>query len=91
MRPNFWRDDRTPIGTFRETALPFRTMGRQEPTTGLLCAECGNDSVIQIELTLPDGSEVIFCSCHRCESKWWDRDGDHLELDALIDLSDREA
>jgi len=61
-------------------------MGRQEPATGLRCAECGNDSVIQIELTLPDGSEVIFCSCHRCESKWWDRDGEHLELDALLDV-----
>jgi len=61
-------------------------MGRQEPSSGLRCAECGNDSVIQIELTLPDGSQVIFCSCHRCESKWWDRDGEHLELGALLDV-----
>ena len=82
---------RSPIGAFRVSALLFRTMGRQEPTTGLRCEECGNDSVIQIELTLPDGSEVIFCSCHRCESKWWDRDGEQLELDALIDLNRREA
>lgn len=47
--------------------------------------------MIEIELKLPDGSEVVFCSCHRCESKWWDRDGEHLELDALVDVARREA
>ena len=57
---------------------------------GLSCSTCGQNSVIQIELTLPDGSEVIFCSCHRCESKWWDRDGVQLDLDALIDVARRE-
>ncbi len=45
---------------------------------GLICNTCGQSSVIEIELTLPDGSEVVFCWCHRCESKWWDRDGEVL-------------
>ncbi|MGB9357613.1 MAG: hypothetical protein WCC01_03555 [Acidimicrobiia bacterium] len=58
---------------------------------GLSCNTCGQNSVIQIELTLPDGSEVVFCSCHRCESKWWDRDGVRLDLDALIDVARRES
>ena len=58
---------------------------------GLTCNTCGQNSVIEIELTLPDGSEVIFCSCHRCESKWWDRDGEVLDLDALIDVARREV
>jgi len=58
---------------------------------GLICNTCGQSSVIEIELTLPDGSEVVFCSCHRCESKWWDRDGEVLDLDALIDVARREA
>ena len=58
---------------------------------GLICNTCGHNSVIEIELTLPDGSEVVFCSCHRCESKWWDRDGEVLDLDALIDVARREA
>ena len=57
----------------------------------LSCNTCGRNSVIQIELTLPDGSEVVFCSCHRCESKWWDRDGEVLDLDALIDVARREV
>ena len=58
---------------------------------GLTSNTCGQNSVIQLELTLPDGSEVVFCSCHRCESKWWDRDGEVLDLDALIDVARREA
>jgi Zn-finger nucleic acid-binding protein len=58
---------------------------------GLTCNTCGQSSVIEIELTLPDGSEVVFCSCHRCESKWWDRDGEVLDLDALIDVARREV
>ena len=58
---------------------------------GLTCNTCGRNSVIQIELTLPDGSEVVFCSCHRCESKWWDRDGEVLDLDALIDVARLEV
>lgn len=57
---------------------------------GLTCSTCGQSSVIQIELTLPDGSEVVFCSCHRCESKWWDREGERLDLDSLIDVARRE-
>jgi len=61
-------------------------MGRKMTTSGLLCAACGQDSVIQIELSLPDGTQVQFCSCHRCEAKWWDRDGEQLALDAVLDL-----
>jgi Zn-finger nucleic acid-binding protein len=43
--------------------------------------------VIQIELTLPDGTQVVFCSCHRCETRWWDRNGEQLELDAVLEMA----
>jgi Zn-finger nucleic acid-binding protein len=45
--------------------------------------------VIQIELTLPDGTEVDFCSCHRCESRWWNQDGEALELDTVLEMARR--
>ena len=62
---------------------------RRKPTTGgLRCTTCGQATVIMIELRLPDGTEVEFCSCHRCESRWWNRDGENLELDAVLDLSE---
>lgn len=64
-------------------------MGRDITSDTLVCAACGADSVIQIELTLADGTEVSFFSCHRCESRWWNRDGEDLGLDAVLDLARR--
>lgn len=51
-----------------------------------MCTSCGEDSVITIEMTLPDGSEVVFNSCHVCENKWWDREGEAIPVDGIIDL-----
>ena len=59
---------------------------RKAQAEGLACMSCGQSSVIQIEMTLPDGSEVIFNSCHVCEAKWWDREGESIEVDGIIDL-----
>lgn len=54
--------------------------------SGLICTSCGQSSVIQIEMTLPDGSEVMFNSCHVCEAKWWDKEGEPIAVDGIIDL-----
>ncbi len=56
------------------------------PDTGLVCGSCGQSSVIEIEMKLPDGTEVVFCSCHVCEARWWDKDGDAVAVDGIIDL-----
>lgn len=47
---------------------------------------CGQNSVIEIEMKLPDGTEVVFCSCHVCEARWWDKEGETVDLDGIIDL-----
>ncbi len=59
---------------------------RKAEIEGLVCTSCGQNSVIQIEMTLPDGSQVIFCSCHVCEAKWWDKEGEAVPFDGIIDL-----
>jgi hypothetical protein len=43
--------------------------------------------VIQIELTLPDGAEVEFYSCHTCEARWWNQDGEPLALDTVLEMA----
>jgi DNA-directed RNA polymerase subunit M/transcription elongation factor TFIIS len=53
---------------------------------GLSCTTCGESSVIQIEMKLPDGSEVVFYSCHVCEARWWDKEGESVPVDGIIDL-----
>ena len=50
------------------------------------CPQCGITDVIEIQHTLPDDTEVIFFSCHRCEEKWWDRSGETMELREVLDL-----
>ena len=52
-----------------------------------MCRTCGATSVIEIELRLADDTTVNFCSCHKCESRWWNRDGKALELDDVLDLA----
>ncbi|MGA7270518.1 MAG: hypothetical protein WB239_05535 [Acidimicrobiia bacterium] len=42
--------------------------------------------MIEIKHRLPDGTEVQFFSCHRCEERWWDRDGDQIELGQILDM-----
>jgi len=59
---------------------------RKASVDGLVCTSCGENSVIQIEMKLPNGTEVIFCSCHVCEAKWWDREGEAISVDGIIDL-----
>ena len=62
-------------------------MGRDTGQKTLKCSACGAETVIEIELTLPDGTEVAFYSCHKCETRWWDRDGESLGLDVVLDLA----
>lgn len=56
--------------------------GPQEPVD---CHECGARDAIQIELTLPDGAEVDFASCHRCEHRWWSSGGEVIDLTTVLE------
>jgi len=58
----------------------------ESKTSDLTCQSCGQDSVIRIEMNLPDGTEVVFCSCHVCEARWWDKAGETVSVDGIIDL-----
>ncbi len=51
------------------------------------CAACGAADAIQIKMTLPDGTAVDFASCHRCEHRWWESDGEVLDLTAVLEKS----
>ena len=32
------------------------------------------------------GADLSFATCHRCESKWWFRDGEQVPLTSVIGL-----
>lgn len=62
---------------------------RREPLT-VECSMCGASDAIQIEITLPDETDVTFNSCHRCEHKWWESDSDVLDLTTVLEKARRK-
>ena len=49
-----------------------------------VCAACGGTRVTHISMTLTDGSEVDFSSCHSCEHKSWTQAGSGLEVSQVL-------
>ena len=48
------------------------------------CAACASRRVTEITMTLTDGSEVDFVSCHACEHRAWSASGDVLEITDVL-------
>lgn len=53
------------------------------------CGKCGARDAIQIEITLPDESDVTFNSCHRCEHRWWEAGSGVIDLTAVLEKARR--
>ncbi|MFN2389015.1 MAG: hypothetical protein ABR575_05345 [Actinomycetota bacterium] len=51
------------------------------------CPECRGRDTVQIEIRLRERDSVQFFSCRRCENKWWERGGDTIALDEVLDLA----
>jgi hypothetical protein len=53
------------------------------------CPSCRGVDCVQIEIRLKsdDSDTVRFFSCRGCEAKWWERDGDTIALDEVLDLT----
>ena len=50
------------------------------------CPSCSQTDVLEIEHILPDGTEVLFFSCHNCEEKWWNRDGKDVDVTQILEI-----
>lgn len=62
---------------------------RRGPQPGVTCVNCGSEEAIEIDIKLQDDTQVTFYSCHRCDSRWWNRDGEAVALDSVLDLARR--
>jgi transposase-like protein len=51
------------------------------------CPQCGATDVIEIKHRLPEDIELYFFSCHRCEERWWDRDGQVVALREVLEMA----
>lgn len=57
---------------------------------GLVCPQCGSKNVININLSMDQGERVAFYSCHRCEKRWWHKDGEDVSLPSVLELAARK-
>jgi len=48
------------------------------------CPTCSGTRVTHITMTLTDGSEVDFTSCHTCETKTWTQAGSGLAVSDVL-------
>lgn len=51
------------------------------------CPSCHVTDVIEIHQKLPDGTEIDFFSCHKCDERWWDRQGREINLAEVLELA----
>ncbi|MCA1834463.1 MAG: hypothetical protein ABR548_00910 [Actinomycetota bacterium] len=56
----------------------------------LICPNCGSRDVININLAVEQGERVSFYSCHKCENRWWHKDGKDLPLPSVLELAKRK-
>jgi transposase-like protein len=56
------------------------------------CPECKAEDSIEITIDLSADRSVQFFQCRTCEAKWWERDGNPVPLEEVLDLTaDSEA
>ncbi|QIK82853.1 hypothetical protein [Sanguibacter sp. HDW7] len=49
------------------------------------CAGCGGRELTRVDMTLADGTDVVFVSCHGCEeTSWVDAAGTVLDADDVL-------
>jgi formate dehydrogenase maturation protein FdhE len=53
------------------------------------CPECGSSDLLTITMTVNE-REISFTACHDCEAKWWNRDGQDVPLESVLDLASDE-
>jgi transposase-like protein len=53
------------------------------------CPQCHGEDCVHIEINLKGEDTIQFFSCRRCEAKWWERNGDTIALDEVLDLTAR--
>jgi transposase-like protein len=56
----------------------------------MTCPSCSRGQVVEIGMTLA-ARRVTMHSCSRCETRWWDKDGEVIGLHGVLDLVPRRV
>lgn len=72
-RPRRATAETAPLGSLTQTR------------SGHGCSGCGSAQVTRLAMHLTDGTPVVFTSCHRCESRRWEHEGEMLTVTDVIE------
>ena len=70
-------------------SLPLGSLTQREHRATTECLGCGSSRVTRLSLNLTDGTPVEFTSCHRCEHRSWEHEGDPLSMEMVLDRTRR--
>jgi Zn-finger nucleic acid-binding protein len=66
-------------------ALPWR-VGLANKELQMTCPICNIANLVTINMTVNDRALTLH-SCARCETRWWDRDGEHVALRSVLETA----
>ena len=49
----------------------------------MTCAQCRADILVEIRVTIA-GATFTMHSCPSCETRWWDQDGEKVEVTKIL-------
>ncbi len=52
----------------------------------MTCPICNIANLVTINMSVNDRSLTLH-SCARCETRWWDRDGEHVALSSVLETA----
>jgi Zn-finger nucleic acid-binding protein len=50
------------------------------------CPICRTRRLVEIDITMGE-SRVTMHSCSHCESRWWDRNGEKVDVGGILELA----
>lgn len=59
--------------------------------SGQRCVACGSLRVTHLAMNLTDGTPVVFTSCHHCENRRWEHEGETLSVTDVIERTRKLA
>ena len=60
------------------------SLTRPGARSGATCPSCGSQRLTSLSMTLTDGSDVCFLSCHNCEHRVWADEAGRLDISDVL-------
>jgi hypothetical protein len=64
--------------------LPLGSLTQRDHRSAAACRGCGSPHVTRLSMSLTDGTQVKFTSCHRCEDRMWEPASGELSVDGVL-------